>query len=107
MKAGAGQAELIFVSVQQAGAGTTLLAAALEGRRHKVMGCVLTLSADGSIKFADGSGDITGAMDVAAKGGFVLATTLYPYTQTGLGSLLNLVTSGGAARGVVVLLTEP
>jgi len=97
---------LIHISVNQGAAGTTVLASASSGKRHKVVGCVLTLSADGTVKFTD-SGDLTGPMDVVAKGGFVLPTTNYPYVQGAAGSALNLVTTAGAARGVVTIRTEP
>jgi hypothetical protein len=67
---------------------------------------VLTLSADGTLKFLDGAGDLTGAMDIAVKGGFVLPTSAYPYQQTAVNSALSITTTGGTAKGVVVILTE-
>jgi hypothetical protein len=98
---------LTYVPVAQGAAGTTQLAAASGAAKHKVVGCILTLSALGTLKFTDASGDLTGAMDVAATGGFVLPTALFPYTETGaVNRAINIVTTGGAAKGVVVLLTE-
>lgn len=98
---------LTHVAVNQTVAGTTQLAAAVSGRRHKVVGAVLTLSADGTLKFLDGAGDLTGPMDVAQRGGFVLPTNNLPYFQATTNSALSITTTGGAARGVVTISTEP
>jgi hypothetical protein len=98
---------LTYVPVAQSEAGTTELAAADLTKKHKMLGCVLTMSVDGTLKFIDSSGDRTGAMDIAAKGGFVLPTGSMPMLETGaVNRSLSLVTTGGAAKGVVVLLTE-
>jgi hypothetical protein len=98
---------ITYVSVAQGGAGTTELAAASVGNFHKILGCVLTLSAAGTAKFTDGVADLTGAMDVAASGGFVLPTSIIPYQTTGATNrALNLVTVTGLAKGVVAILTE-
>lgn len=99
---------ITYVSVAQGAAGTTELAAASASNKHKLLGAILTLSAAGTMKFTDGVADLTGAMDVAATGGFVLTTSLIPYQQTGaVNRALNLVTTTGAAKGVVIILTEP
>ena len=99
---------LTYVSVNQGAAGTTVLAAASVGNKHKVLGTVLTMSVLGTLKFTDTDGDRTGPMDVAATGGFVLPTAMLPYVETNVtNKALNLVTTLGAARGVVILLTEP
>lgn len=97
-----------FVSVAQGGAGTTALKAADASNKHKVLGCVLILGGAGTLKFTDGVSDLTGAMDIAANGGFVLPAGVFPYVQTGaVNRALNIVTTGGAAKGVVITLTEP
>ena len=99
---------ITYVSVAQGAAGTTELAAASVGNKHKLLGAMLTLSATGTMKFTDGVADLTGAMDVSATGGFVLTTSVIPYQQTGAANrALNLVTTVGLAKGVVILLTEP
>ena len=65
------------------------------------------MSATGTLKFTDGVADVTGPMDIAVNGGFVLPTSIFPFTETGATNrALNLVTVTGAARGCVVLLTE-
>lgn len=98
---------IIYVPVAQGAAGTTVLAAASPNQKHKIIGVVLMLDATGTLKFIDGSGDLTGAMPIAANGGFVLPSSLFPYTQTATNSALSLVTVTGKATGVVVILTEP
>ncbi len=97
------------VSVNQGAAGTTVLMPAQLGMRHSVIGALLTLSADGTLKFVGGvaGADLTGPLDIAQKGGFSV-----PRDQAGLikgaaNQDLSLVTTGGAAHGVVAVLTEP
>lgn len=96
-----------YVSVAQSVAGTTELAAATIGKKHKLLGALLVMSATGTLKFTDGVSDLTGAMDIAANGGFTAPTNLFPYLETGLTyRALSLVTTVGAAKGLVVILTE-
>lgn len=97
---------LTYVPVNQGVAGTTVLAAASPGNRHKLVSAVLVLSVLGTLKFTDGIGDLSGPLDLAANAGFVLPASAYPYQQSGVNSALNLVTTLGAARGVVSILTE-
>ena len=99
---------ITYVPVNQSGAGTTTLAAASVGNKHKVVSAVLLMSLLGTLKFSDGVGDVTGPMDVAATAGFVLGGSSFPYLETAATNrALNLVTTLGAARGVVAILTEP
>ncbi len=99
---------LTYVSVAQGGAGTTQLAAADATRKHKVIGGLLTMSLAGTLKFLDSSGDLTGAMDIAASGGFVMPAGLCPYFETGaINRSLSITTTAGAAKGVIAILTEP
>lgn len=103
------RAAVTFVSVAQGGAGTTLLAAAVAGKKHKVMGGMLTMNGIGTVQFTDSVGNLTGPMKVADSGGFVWdANGNVPYTQTGaVNRDLNLVTGSFAANGVIVILSEP
>lgn len=91
------------VVINQAGAGTTTLVAAIAGRLFAVTRVVLTLSAAGTVQFSDGTDALTGPFDVAANGGFVLpADNVNPWFATAaLGRALQIVTTGGAARGVL------
>ena len=96
------------VSVAQGAAGTTVLAAASGSNKHKVIGCVLIMDAAGTLKFNDGTVDLSGAMSLAANGGFVLPTSILPFTETAaVNRPLNLITATGKASGVVAILTEP
>lgn len=96
-----------YVSIDQGAAGTTVLAAASGAAKHKILGCVLTMSAAGTVKFNDGTVDLSGAMSVATSGGFVLPTSIVPYTETAaINRPLNLITTTGAAKGFVAILTE-
>ena len=106
LAATSGGKTLTYIPVNQGAAGSTVLAASSSGNKHKIVGAVLTMSAAGTLKFTDGSGDLTGPMDIAASGGFVLPTSQYPYQETAATSALNLVTATGAARGVVIIVTE-
>lgn len=92
--------------VNQGAPATTVLKAAVLGKRHRLTGALLTLSADGTLKFAgSASGDLTGPMDIAAKGGF-RAEDLGDLIQTAVNEDLQVITTGGAARGVVRIVTE-
>lgn len=93
------------VIVNQVGAGTTLLKAAQLNKRHQIVGAILTLSADGTLKFQSAANDLCGPMDIAAKGGFVYDSDS-PFYPGNLNEDLNLATTLGAARGVVLVLTE-
>jgi len=98
---------ITYVPVNQLAAGTTVLATASVGNKHKIISSVLVLSILGTLKFTDDAGDLTGPMDIAANAGFVLGGSSYPYIETGATNrALNLVTTLGAARGVVAILTE-
>lgn len=99
---------ITYVSVAQGGAGTTVLAAASVGNKHKVVSAALTLTLAGSVKFNDGTVDLSGAMPVVLSGGFVLPGGNFPYTETAATNRpLNLITTTGAALGMVAILTEP
>ena len=96
---------LTYVSVAQGAAGTTELAAAVAGKKHKIMGGILVLDAAGTLKFT-GTADLTGAMSLAANAGFVLPNNTLPYMQTTEGAALSLVTVTGKASGVIIIKTE-
>jgi len=98
---------ITYVSIAQGAAGSTTLAAASPGNRHKIVGATIIMDAAGTAKFTDGGGDLTGAMAIAASGGFVWGTSALPYQQTAVNSALSLVTTVGAAKGVIQILTEP
>lgn len=100
------QAAITNVPVAQGSTpGTFTIKTATLGRRHKIVGFLLTMNADGTLKFRSGGVDLTGAMDFISKGGAV---------ERDLGSLIvgtlnndiDLVTVGGGVNGVVQVETE-
>lgn len=99
---------LTYVSVAQGAAGTTVLAAASGSNKHKLLGCFLVMDAAGTLKFNDGTVDLSGAMAVGANGGFVMPPSNVPFLETAaVNRPLNLITTTGKAAGTVVILTEP
>jgi hypothetical protein len=98
---------ITYVPVNQGAAGATTLAAADATKKHKVIGAILTMSVAGTLKFSDGVADMLGPCDIGTTGGFVAPTSIIPYTETGaINRALTLTTTLGAARGVVIILTE-
>ena len=96
-----------YVPVAQGAAGTTELAAAVEGKYHKVMAAILSIDATGTLKFVDDAGDLTGAMPVSTTGGFVAPSAGHPYTRTTTtNSSLSLTSVTGKVFGVVAILTS-
>ena len=97
------------VLVNQGAAGTTVIAAASASNKHKIIGGMLTMTATGTLKFLDGAGDLTGAMDFSTTGGFLGSPSPdAPYLQTSVvNSALSITTVTGAARGWLLVVTEP
>lgn len=99
---------ITYVPVSQSVAGTTVIATASPSNKHKILGASLVMDLTGTLKFADTDGDLTGAMAIVTNGGFVWPMSIIPYQQTTLvNKALNLVTTVGAVKGVVMVLTEP
>lgn len=99
---------ITYVNVNQGVAGTTVLAAASASNKHKIVGLALTLSLAGTLKLTDGVVDLIGPFDFLASGGLVIPAGALPMSETAaVNRALNLVTTLGAARGVVAILTEP
>jgi hypothetical protein len=94
--------------VSQGSAGNTVIIAASPGNKHKVIGGVVSLSAAGSIKFLTASTDISGAMPLAANGGFVLPPSPHcAWLETNENEALSYTTVTGLARGFLLVVTEP
>lgn len=86
-----------------AGVGTVEVMPAVLGCRLAVVGGLLTLSADGTLRFASDSGDLTGAWDVAAKGGFAIPQDDVPLVVAPEGETLQIITTDGQVNGVVLV----
>lgn len=104
---GAGKT-LLYAKIDQGGVGTTsLVSAPGAGLRIKVIHMKLTLSIDGTVKFTSGGTDLTGAMDIAGKGGFVENGSVQePVLESDVNSALSIVTTGGMAKGNLVYFIE-
>lgn len=97
---------LLLAVINQSTPGTTVLAAGQSGKKIKVFSYVFTLSADGTAKFAGGS-DLTGAMDIGAKGGMAVTGSCGMHLiETGVGVALSIITTGGAAKGHLAYVVE-
>lgn len=98
---------LARVPVAQGAPGSTEVAAAAAGKRNKITGGMLTISADGTFKITSGGTDLCGAMPIAAKSGFVMdADRDEPLFVSALGADLTVVTTGGAVSGILKIVTE-
>lgn len=89
--------------VNQLTPGVHQIAPALMGVRYSVLAFLLYLNAAGTWNFADDSGDLTGPITVikdAPPTSMSAGDT--PIAVTHEGQALKLVTTGGAAKGVVV-----
>jgi hypothetical protein len=100
-------AQLSFIPVDQTEAGSTTILAAVPGERHKIRGAFLLLTGSGTIKFSDGTDDLTGPMSLDTKAGFVLPVSPSEYIRTPANTPLQLITTGGAAKGALVVVSEP
>lgn len=97
----------IFVPIAQGAAGTTQLLAADATKIHKLIGIIITMSAGGTLKFIDSSGDLSGPMDVSATGGFIQPPQKNPIVQTGaVNRSISIVTTLGKANGTAILVSE-
>lgn len=90
------------IVIDQVGAGTTELVAAVAGRTIRILSYSLILSAEGTFAFSDGTDWKTGDYPVAANGGIAEAGTANdPLFVCAAGRPLSLTTTGGSAHGRV------
>ena len=99
---GTGQGKtLLFGVITQGAAGTTELVAADATKKVKLVSYVVVLDAAGSVKFTDGTADLTGVMPIAANGG--VASPGQPAAHlletAAVNRPLNIVTVTGKAFG--------
>ncbi len=96
-----------FATVAQGAPGTSAIVAAVAGQKIKVLSYEFTMSAAGTAKFQSGSTDITGAFDFALNGGVSAQGSPDAHLlETAVNTALNIVTTGGAARGKISYFTE-
>ena len=96
------------VPIAQGAAGATTLVNAVAGKVIYVVSYLFVLSADGTVKFTDGTADLSGAMDISGKGGAAaLGRPSSPLFWTNAANRpLTIVTTGGAARGHITYFLE-
>jgi hypothetical protein len=93
---------LRHVVITQGAAGAINgLVAGKTSRRIVVYGMQFTLGAIGTAKFQSNATDITGAFDIDVRGGLVCPPVDRPIFECQPGEDLNMVTTGGAAKGVL------
>lgn len=95
--------------LSQAGPGTTVVAIAVPGKRHRVLACILSPLGGGisTVRFTDGAGNLMGPYRVpgGSASGLVWDGPI-PLVETALNSPLNVVSTGDGYNGVVMYVTE-
>lgn len=95
------------VAVAQGAAGTTAVVAAPgAGFRVVIHGACLTISIAGSIKLQSAATDLTGAFDLLAATPFDPCAGADAVLRCAANEALNLVSTTGAAKGVVYYSVE-
>jgi hypothetical protein len=91
-----------FLKIDQSAAGTDTLIAADADYKIVVKGIQGSMGAAGTVKLVGGTTDLTGAMPVAANGGFVIPPVKdEAYTETLVNEALKITTTGGAFKGML------
>lgn len=100
--------EAKFAKISTGDSGDTALVAAVTGKKIKVTGMFLIAAGAVSVKFKGGATDLTGAMAVAANGGFsVMSNADNPIFETAAGAALNINLSGAVAvAGAITYIAE-
>jgi hypothetical protein len=88
-------------AIAQGSVGQSLVVAGRPSLKIVVHGLQLTLSAVGTVAFRSGALDKTGAFDIEARGGMVLPPSDRAYFECDPGDDLNVLTTGGVAKGLV------
>lgn len=96
-----------YAPINQGASGTTQLAAASAGNKHKVLGFTLSLNNDGTVRFDSGVTPLTGNIKVDGQlQPLVVPSGNFPLFETGVNQALNIVTTQ-AAQGFIIFVTEP
>lgn len=97
------------VSIDQGAAGQTDLVALVAGQRIYIVGAFIDVDAAGTLQFNSGTGPtaISGAIPIAANGGFVLPADVdNPWNFTAVGEKLGILTATGKAKGWLLYYTD-
>lgn len=96
--------------LNQGSAGTTVVAAAVEGMRHKVVGCVLSPKGGGisTVQFTGNAGDLIGPIRIpGGSEAYFKWEGPWAMVETPANSPLNVVSTSDGYAGLVVYITEP
>jgi len=85
--------------VNQGGAGSTVVVSGAPGGVIVVFNYALTLGGDGTLTFRSSGGRELGSFDILASGGLVCPDAEKGWFETDPGDDLEIVTSGGIAKG--------
>lgn len=100
-------AALGYFALAQGGPGTTVIAPAAAGNKHKVLGLTLSLANDGTFRLTSNAAPMTGDIKVDGQlQPFVQPISNIPFSETATGAELRIVTTQ-SAQGFVVFATEP
>ena len=96
------------VAISQGAAGTTELAPAVGGHINRLIALAVSLDAAGTAKLSSGGADLSGAMNLGSGVPLNLrGEDEAPIAETAPNAALSLTTTGGAAKGLAVISTEP
>lgn len=97
-----------FAVIDHASSGDNTLVAAVASKKIRVHQCMLFCAGALTIRFESGAGGtaLTGQMQVAANGGFVLPFSPMGWFETAANTLLNLELSGATSVDGVLGYTE-
>ena len=99
---------LKYAVIDNATSGDNTIVAAVAARKIRVHQCFLIAAAAVTIRFESGAGGtaLTGQMNVAANGGFVMQYSEAGWFETAVNTLLNLELSGAVSVDGVLAYTE-
>lgn len=88
-----------FVAIDAASSGDNTILAAVNPKKIRVLSCFLIAAAAVTVRFESGAGGtaLTGQMNLAANGGFVLPFNPVGWFETASNTLLNLELSGAVS----------
>lgn len=95
-----------WVALSASVGGPTELMAAVPGKRHKIIGGMLSFPAAGTLDLlSEATSLFGGPMSFGETGGFAVPSG-ETWLQTDVGAALKMTTTGGAPRGFFKILTE-
>ena len=89
----------LYAVIDDASSGDNTIVAAVPGAKIRVLAVFLMAADAVTVRFESGAGGtaLTGQMNVAANGGFVLPYNPAGWCETGVGALLNIELGGAVS----------